>query len=125
MNAQVVEAHGCSVFLTKLYLTIENLMDRPVKVHCKSKNNDMGEHTLRHGMRTTFSFRANPFGRTYFWCNVFWKGRWVAFAAYDDDRDSNRCYKNHCDCHWAVTSKGPCFWNRNTRRHDLCESWRY
>uniref|UniRef100_A0A7N0UJ47 S-protein homolog n=1 Tax=Kalanchoe fedtschenkoi TaxID=63787 RepID=A0A7N0UJ47_KALFE len=127
MNAQVVEAHGCSPFLTKLYLTLENQMEKPataIKVHCKSKDNDMGEHTLWNGMHTTFSFRTNFFGNTYFWCDVFWNNKWKVFDVYVDRRDFYRCYRDHCDCKWAITSKGPCFWDRIEQKYSLCESWR-
>uniref|UniRef100_A0A7N0UH66 S-protein homolog n=1 Tax=Kalanchoe fedtschenkoi TaxID=63787 RepID=A0A7N0UH66_KALFE len=94
-----------------------------IKVHCKSKNDDMGEHTLWNGMHTTFSFRWF-WSKTFFWCDVFWNNRWVVFDAYVHSRDVNRCLKNHCDCKWAITSKGPCFWNQETQKYDLCESWR-
>uniref|UniRef100_A0A7N0UH07 S-protein homolog n=1 Tax=Kalanchoe fedtschenkoi TaxID=63787 RepID=A0A7N0UH07_KALFE len=127
MNAQVAEAHGCSWILPKLYLTVENQMDKPatsIKVHCKSKEDDMGEHTLWNGMHTTFSFRPNVFYTTAYWCDVYWNDKWVVFDAYDHFRDINRCCDNHCDCNWAITSKGPCFWNRKTQKYDLCESWR-
>uniref|UniRef100_A0A7N1A2F1 S-protein homolog n=1 Tax=Kalanchoe fedtschenkoi TaxID=63787 RepID=A0A7N1A2F1_KALFE len=126
MNAQVADAHGCSIIFTKLYLTVENQMEKPataIKIHCKSKDNDMGEHTLWNGMHTTFSFRRNVFGKTYFWCDVFSNNKWEVFDAFVDKRDFYRCYKDHCDCKWAITSKGPCFWDRTKQTYRFSKNF--
>uniref|UniRef100_A0A7N0UH93 S-protein homolog n=1 Tax=Kalanchoe fedtschenkoi TaxID=63787 RepID=A0A7N0UH93_KALFE len=64
---------------------VENQMDKPataIKVHCKSKDDDMGEHILWNGMHTTFSFKPSVFNKTFFWCDVFWNDRWVVFDVY-------------------------------------------
>uniref|UniRef100_A0A7N0V837 S-protein homolog n=1 Tax=Kalanchoe fedtschenkoi TaxID=63787 RepID=A0A7N0V837_KALFE len=125
MNAQVAEARTCSWGFPKFYLSVENQMDKPataIKVHCKSKDNDLGEHTLWNGMQTSFSFRPQVFGKTFFWCDVFWNDRWVVFDAYNDDRDNDRCMKNDCHCKWAITSKGPCFMSGETQKYDVSYS---
>ncbi|ESQ50118.1 hypothetical protein EUTSA_v10002162mg [Eutrema salsugineum] len=42
-----------------------------LKVHCKSKNNDMGAKYLRPGgMDYQFSFHDNVLGGTLFWCTL-------------------------------------------------------
>uniref|UniRef100_A0A7N0UGR5 S-protein homolog n=1 Tax=Kalanchoe fedtschenkoi TaxID=63787 RepID=A0A7N0UGR5_KALFE len=100
MNAEVAEAHTCSWGFPKFYLSAENQMEKPataIKIHCKSKDNDMGEHILWNGMHTSFSFRPQIFNRSFFWCDVFWNDRWVVFDAYIDRRDYDRCTDNDCD----------------------------
>ncbi|KAL0857818.1 hypothetical protein Bca101_062972 [Brassica carinata] len=44
-----------------------------MKVHCKSKDNDMGWHVRKYGGVYGFDFRDNLFGSTLFWCNI-WQG---------------------------------------------------
>ncbi|CAN7075425.1 unnamed protein product [Brassica oleracea var. botrytis] len=44
-----------------------------MKVHCKSKDNDMGWHVRKYGGVYGFDFSDNIFGTTLFWCNI-WQG---------------------------------------------------
>ncbi|CAG7890580.1 unnamed protein product [Brassica rapa] len=44
-----------------------------MKVHCKSKDNDMGWHVRKYGGVYGFDFNDNLFGTTLFWCNI-WQG---------------------------------------------------
>ena len=76
-------------------------------VHCKSANNDLGEHVLRTGDNYNWSFKENFWTSTLFWChfssnygqvngNVFWpvKGYW-----FNDQCDDNNCI-------WAGREEG-------------------
>ncbi|KAL9665206.1 hypothetical protein QQ045_020618 [Rhodiola kirilowii] len=119
-----ITPNGCALFFPKYTLSIQNLMEpaNPIRVHCKSKNDDLGEHILIPGGSTSFSFRANQW--TFFWCDVFWNGKWVTYDAYQHDRDTDRCHSNRCNCKWAISSKGPCFWKKESQKYDLCVSWR-
>lgn len=124
---QEVSNFHCSPLFTKLALSIQNHMENygSIKIHCKSKDDDMGEHILRYDQYTRFLFRPYPLGgNTFFWCDVFWNDKWVVLDAYVQENDWYRCYHNHCKCQWAITSKGPCFWDNETKQYSICESWR-
>ncbi|XP_043720883.1 S-protein homolog 29-like [Telopea speciosissima] len=57
----------------KLHVYIINelgLLD--LDIHCKSKNDDLGEHKLYSGQEYTWSFNENIFGGTLYWCNFYW-----------------------------------------------------
>ncbi|EFH53256.1 hypothetical protein ARALYDRAFT_484466, partial [Arabidopsis lyrata subsp. lyrata] len=56
-----------------------------LKVHCKSKNDDIGIKYLEIGEIMSFSFKTNFWGTTEFWCDIY-KGpdykRFRGFTAY-------------------------------------------
>lgn len=127
LSEQIVPNLSCSpTIFSSMAVFIENRMeDKSVlKLHCKSKDDDMGEHNLYYGQHTRFVFRPSPFGRTRFWCDVFWNNKWVAYDAYIEKRDFSRCYHNHCNCQWGITSKGPCLWDKTSKQYSICESWK-
>uniref|UniRef100_A0A7N0VG19 S-protein homolog n=1 Tax=Kalanchoe fedtschenkoi TaxID=63787 RepID=A0A7N0VG19_KALFE len=122
---QALVADACIDFFPKFTTIVENQMGYPIRVHCKSKDNDMGEHILDNfGDVTQFSFRSNIFGKTRFWCDVLWEGLWKVYDAFVDRRDYYRCLHNDCKCHWGITPQGPCLYNVDTNKFDMCEPWR-
>ena len=94
-------------------------------VHCKSKNNDLGEHVIVPPDSYTFSFKNTMIGSTLFFCSFQWPGdnnpHW--YNIYDAKRDG-RC-NTHC-C-WFVQTKGPCLGTDNSThcfyRKDYCYPW--
>ena len=93
---------------TPWQVTILNFMTAStLTVHCKSKNDDLGEHVLRTRENYNWSFKENFWRSTLFWCHfsskygqvtgdVFWpeKGTWF----------SDQCV--HHNCTWAGGDQG-------------------
>ncbi|KAB2625779.1 hypothetical protein D8674_017439 [Pyrus ussuriensis x Pyrus communis] len=82
-------------------------------VHCKSKNDDLGFHTLLPKHTYEFSFKRNAFGNgTLFFCSFTWpeEPQLHYLDIYDQKRDD--CSK----CFWEVFKFGACL-------YDNCKRW--
>lgn len=76
-------------------------------VHCKSKDDDLGDHLLLPGESFEFRFRQNIFGTTLFFCSFRWSTEFHYYDVYRADRDG--CSK----CYWTVYFLGICFHDQN------------
>ncbi|OVA13122.1 Plant self-incompatibility S1 [Macleaya cordata] len=62
-------------------------------IHCRSKDDDLGEHSIPYGQTYTWSFHPNFIRTTLFWCGIgYWDvkaGRAVqgSFKIYEYIRD--------------------------------------
>uniref|UniRef100_A0A7N0U5W9 S-protein homolog n=1 Tax=Kalanchoe fedtschenkoi TaxID=63787 RepID=A0A7N0U5W9_KALFE len=110
---------GVIVFNPTIHVDITNNIINGAKIHCKSKDDDLGIHSLAYGQTYNFSFKPQWFGRTLFFCAVIWNGKLEWFDAYIQKRDYQRCLHSKCHCPWKLTPQGPCFsddcvpWNKN------------
>ncbi|KAL5542498.1 hypothetical protein UlMin_010208 [Ulmus minor] len=95
-------------------------------VHCKSKDNDLGEQVIVPPKHYAFSFKPTIFGNTLFFCSFLWPGDYNLhwYDIYNENRDLGRC-KHHC-C-WFVHNEGPCLGTFNgthcSYREDYCYPW--
>ncbi|CAN1145019.1 S-protein homolog 5 [Linum perenne] len=87
-----------------------------LQFHCKSKNDDLGTHTLKNNYRYRFSFNNNPWGTTQFYCSFQWGEGVHWFDIYIEGRDSGRCI----ECNWDIMESGPCLIKDNWRS---CYNW--
>ena len=74
-------------------------------VHCKSCDDDLGEHVLPFNGWYSFSFR--PWRNTLFYCSFAWKNQIERYDIYVDKRDHDQCRY----CRWFIRYYGPCYWN--------------
>ncbi|XP_042958192.1 S-protein homolog 3-like [Carya illinoinensis] len=112
----------------RVHLRISNELDVGIdlQLHCKSRDNDLGEHLLHYNNSYyEFSFRPRYFGSTLFYCSFRWNtdgcSKLYWFDIYDYNRDGNRC----SECYWKALLNGPCMLNHNDNQYDLCYSWNY
>ncbi|GER35194.1 plant self-incompatibility protein S1 family [Striga asiatica] len=82
---------------------------KPLDLHCASKDDDLGNHTLGYGESWGFKFCVNPFA-TLFYCNLYWGNNFMAFHAFEGRwliSLHNPCTGfNRTDCPWKVESEG-------------------
>ncbi|CAN4122883.1 unnamed protein product [Withania somnifera] len=99
-------------FVNKQY-HVEILDDLPpdspqLKIHCASKEDELGEHFLSSGKDFTWSFCEQFFNRTLYFCHFWWGTKETAFEVFNDidncihdgpDIGSNKCV-------WVVKQDG-------------------
>ncbi|KAG8371107.1 hypothetical protein BUALT_Bualt13G0052400 [Buddleja alternifolia] len=90
----------------RVYVQVINQLEdgQRLNVHCQSRDDDLGYHVLDFGSATTWSFTANFWGTTLFYCDVQWDdSNWYHFDVYDADRDYRRCRSM---CRWIISRDG-------------------
>ncbi|KEH25284.1 putative plant self-incompatibility S1 [Medicago truncatula] len=77
-----------------------------ITVHCKSKDDDLGDHTLMPGESYVFSFKPThlPFKNTLFFCSFTWPGN--PHRHYLDIYDEAHDECKHCS--WDINVNGGC-----------------
>ncbi|KAL7177526.1 hypothetical protein ACSBR2_030815 [Camellia fascicularis] len=54
----------------------------PLKIHCKSRDNDLGEQLVNNCQDFHWSFKENLFGTTLFFCGFGWNGKIQSFDVF-------------------------------------------
>ncbi|GKV35302.1 hypothetical protein SLEP1_g43599 [Rubroshorea leprosula] len=91
-----------------------------LKIHCKSKDDDLGEQILPNKGTWGFTFRPNFWGTTQFFCSFVWQSNLRYFDAFISERDYN---EDHPDVAWTIIPMGPCKFNYATNSSDICFPW--
>ncbi|GFQ04885.1 hypothetical protein PHJA_002632600 [Phtheirospermum japonicum] len=73
-------------------------------VHCASKDDDLGNHTLTNNQEFHFGFCDNSVS-TLFFCTLWWDKKRISFDAFKETILKTTCYKNQI-CYWAAFSDG-------------------
>ncbi|KAL9691236.1 hypothetical protein QQ045_011655 [Rhodiola kirilowii] len=114
--ASASTTNGCGLIGPTLHVDITNNIGN-IRIHCKSKDDDLGVQPRGYGQTYGFHFKPNAFGTTLFFCSVMWDGKLEWFEAFNHTKDLKRCVNSNCHCPWRLTPNGPCF-NEN------CVSWK-
>ncbi|KAL9377317.1 hypothetical protein Peur_031437 [Populus x canadensis] len=111
---------GCLWKPTRLNINNDLGPDLDLTIHCKSKNDDLGQHVVPFGAEYTMDFCSNFWRSTLFFCGVSWSGKFHWFDVYDASRDSSRCG----NCNWTIHATGPCmdYYNYYTKEF-VCYPW--
>lgn len=107
----------------KVHLKITNDLGNDslvLHLHCKSKDDDLGEQALAPHQFFEFSFRPNFFLTTLYYCEFWWGNGSHWFDIYVALRDTDRCNDK---CWWMVHKDGPCLLNPTVQRYTLCQDW--
>lgn len=101
--------------------TINKLAGPVLGVHCRSKDDDLGVHSLESGRSYSFHFKPNIWGTTEFTCGFeFVQGEMHNFTIYNFHRDMNRC----TNCSWEIYRDGPCLMHpKDTGTYNMCFPW--
>ena len=88
-------------------------------IHCKSKDDDLGQHVVPFGGEYTIDFCTNFWRTTVFFCGMSWSSEFHWFDIYDASRDS------YCgDCKWTIQATGPCVdYYKYIWKESVCYPW--
>ncbi|KAG5069432.1 hypothetical protein AAZX31_01G129600 [Glycine max] len=80
-----------------------------VYLHCRSKDNDLGQHVLAFAEFQKWSFNDNLFGTTLFWCTMNASNVHASFEVY---RAKTEEYKCDTQCDRNLKKDGGYFFNQ-------------
>lgn len=116
------------VYLGRRYVHIQNDLQNKgrLRIHCWSKDNDLGTKILNPNQETIWSFFDNYFVGTRFECNMSFlmEGRMknASFVVYDNMHRIrlHECYKQ---CKWSVREYGLFAYNEVNKMWDFELPW--
>ncbi|GFP80019.1 hypothetical protein PHJA_000145300 [Phtheirospermum japonicum] len=74
----------------------------PLNLRCKSKNDDLGYHTLLVNQDFHWSFCQNIFGKTLFFCHLYWGSKQRAFVSFSSKHRSAPSFQ----LYWSARKHG-------------------
>ncbi|KAI3879473.1 hypothetical protein MKX03_014093 [Papaver bracteatum] len=114
------------IVFAKVRVNITNDMSQhTLTIHCKSDDDDLGEHALSYGQSFHWHFRIDYFLRTLFTCDMWWNdssGKLVKgnYDIYQATRDWKRCRRY---CSFPVRTDGVYGFMRETQTFVLVYPW--
>jgi hypothetical protein len=86
---------------------------------CRSKNDYLGVHKLKHYEDFEFKFRPNFWGSTLYYCRFEWKNNDHTVTVFNYRDEFNLCRQ----CYVKITDKQMCKFNYDTNKYDRCTDW--
>lgn len=118
LHISVSEA-GFMIHKARVRVTNNLGVAKDLVLHCQSKNDDLGVHTIPFKGNYEFGFRPGFWGTTQFFCSMSWPSQFHYFDIYIENRDRPLCNT----CLWDITEQHPCMFNYKTGRYDICYEW--
>ncbi|KMT12956.1 hypothetical protein BVRB_4g090380 [Beta vulgaris subsp. vulgaris] len=96
--------------------------DLPVKIHCKSKDDDLGERKIEPHQTFRWRFTPNIFESTLYWCNAWSKFGYVSSIVFSE-KELFYQYCKYKDCTWSLTEQGLNVIDLKTNKPVLWRKW--
>lgn len=122
LMALVVLAICETVVSSDVQTVVKNRIGKSIKLHCRSKDDDLGLHAVQNRGEYRWGFGINFLGTTLFYCDVSWKNLrgYYHFVAYSYKRDWGRC---ESECVLFITKVGIYGKNKETKHWELMYSF--
>ncbi|KAG4403557.1 hypothetical protein AAZX31_01G129100 [Glycine max] len=91
-----------------------------VYLHCRSRDNDLGQHVLAVGEYQEWSFTDNLFGTTLFWCTMDAGNVHASFEVYNAQTEEMNC---STQCNRILNNYGGYFFIQYYRYWEKRLSW--
>ncbi|KAK9180178.1 hypothetical protein WN944_026340 [Citrus x changshan-huyou] len=82
-----------------------NSSDKPLFIHCQSRDDDLGEHYLKAGEDFHWHFWVNFFRTTLFFCHMKWEDKETRFDVFTAGKEGKKCDKTG-NVYWLVQESG-------------------
>ncbi|KAG5060723.1 hypothetical protein GLYMA_01G142000v4 [Glycine max] len=92
----------------------------PVHLHCRSKDDDLGQHVLAVGEHQEWSFGTRVFGNTLFWCTMDAGNVHASFEIYNAKTEVATC---NAQCNRILNNDGGYFFNEYSGYWEKRLSW--
>jgi hypothetical protein len=103
-----------------VHVQILNYLDKDdLTLTCRSKDTNLGVHTLKPKEQFDFHFKPNFWGTTVYYCRFQWTNNDHTFDVYSYERDNERCRY----CYLRVSAKDLCKFSYDTKKYDSCNEW--
>lgn len=102
----ISEAKKCNIIAAPRYtIHISNeIPNAQITVHCRSKEDDLGTHSLKEHDDYMWQFCQNVWGTTLFACDVKWNDKTASFHGFDRKLGQDDCVK--MACRWSAMADG-------------------
>lgn len=105
---------------------VNGLENETLLVHCKSKDDDLGNQNLAaKGDEFHWTFKVNFFGTTLFWCYLQKPNFDVSFESFWVEKThpwlNSRCYDKNC--FWIAKDDGVYLRNNPAKTDELVHVW--
>ncbi|MCL7024594.1 hypothetical protein MKW94_006891 [Papaver nudicaule] len=127
MALLVCECSAYGAFWNAIHASVKNdISDKTVlTIHCKSKEDDLGEHRLAYGESFAWNFHQNFMRSTMFWCFMWWRdstGKYIqgSYEVYKLKRDWHNC---HTQCPVSIRKDGIYAYYDELKKFDLLFPW--
>lgn len=125
--ATIRPSNQAGIFDTTWHVHVVNGLsnNKVLFVHCKSGNDDLGEHNLTAGTETNWKFKLNFFGSTVFgrYASPNTEQKHASFEVFR--RDDNLLYKcNYSECIWTAKDDGIYLKNIPENKDEFKYHWR-
>lgn len=99
----------------KIRVVVKSLSDKNIRIHCKSSEDDIGVHDLKHQQDFSWRFKPNVSGPTKFDCDIQTAYGSGYYNVFDQEMDTV-CRP---ECVWNVNNSGPCLMSEK----ELFQEW--
>lgn len=89
---------------TAMSVYVVNALPGPMNARCQSGNKDLGNRTIAVNNELSWDFCANAFGRTLWFCHLYWGSKDKSFDVYNSELGDNFCANN--ECYWTARPDG-------------------
>lgn len=100
---KLVAAKTC-IFTHAFSVHVVNKLPDPLKLHCQSKDDNLGNLIIKTSNEYSWSFCNHLFDKTLFSCQLWWGDKDVAFKAFTSGSSDYNCIEGKCT--WEARTDG-------------------